>query len=309
MKKTYILTTLAAVAAACAPKINFEEEAGLVLDTPEYEDVSSVSMFRDEDNVSYSLEFTESGKYLLTAYLPDVDMPRYKYGVYEAAGDSFLLDGEDIITVDSESNTAEMTFAGTGRSITFASPIPYDGTKSKMTHNVCRSWVPEKTVLIIRPDGLPDLGAEFDRCDLGEILNGIVGMGANLKNFTKNKKHGHLVEEAIKIREDYKDRTNGLLVTDITFTCHNTFIVGFQDREPYVGTWRWEDEENGIFWCSLCLADNDGVLEEVSSTGQIRFNSEASDITLDASFTSKGVVYKASVDFICRQLDNNFINE
>ena len=299
MHQKNIKTAMWLIAAAimscmsCAPEIDFKAEEGIPA-------IPSVAAYVNErysflhDGDSLFVELTEDGRYLMYKVTENGNR-KYTFGDYRAESDSITIP-DIIVTPGDTLRTPVLNKEQTAQLHDYvAEPAPL----SPFTESLCHSWVPEKTIIILRTGMATRIGESFTGCDLAEILDRIVRYGADLQKLSKTK-YANLARRAVEIHDNYCERAENMRVTSLTFTKLGTFIISFEKIDPYVGEWHWIDEKNAVFWCCFYVPDENGENARVETTGQIRFDANSrSNITIDASFTDSGKGYSATVDFIC----------
>ena len=295
MRKTlnYILAIPYMLLPACAPDVEFDAEKIIpVIPESETSDNCLYTSGVHENGATISVELTESG-YCLVAEASDKDIPDYRFEEYVNVNDTLLL-----------TKTQDYFLHSTEALISGGDTLRMENIRSRVspiTHNLCRSWVPETTALTIKTGVGVRVGKAFSGCNIGEILETVVGYGANLKNLKKTQ-YSSLAARAEEIHRDYKERAETMMVTSLSFTKAGTFIVAFEGIPPYVGNWSWEDEDNGIFRCNFSMPDEKEGSVTVETTGQITFNKDLQcDLCMDASFTSNGIKYLAIAELICNR--------
>lgn len=301
MRHFKFLLLLFIIACSCAPEVDFRASGMPVfLDEPAEADIAGKMFALSDDCPVESLELTESGRFLLT-YVDkgDDDRGKYSYGDYHFRGGELLL-GDSAVVKTAEEDSPVVK-EGEEESV-----MSWERTNktefSPHTVNLCRSWQPAQTVFIIRPANAPKVGMSFTGCDVAEILAAVRKTGANLSNVRKAGKNAPALKEAVRLSEKYKGRAEGMKVTDITFTKKGTFIIGFDNENPYVGQWKWLNEENGLLYCSFIIPDDNNEDYTVESTCQILYDAAGNaDLTVDASFTSRKVPYLTTIDILCNE--------
>ena len=261
---TYILAIPYMLLPACAPGVEFDAEKIIpVIPESETSDNCLYTSGVHEDGATISVELTESG-YCLVAEASDRDIPDYRFEEYVNVNDTLLLTK----TQDYFLHSTEALMSG-NETLRMENIRP---RVSPITHNLCRSWVPETTALTIKTGVGVRVGKAFSGCNIGEILETVVGYGANLKNLKKTQ-YSSLAARAEEIHRDYKERAE-----------------------------TWEDEENGNFRCNFSMPDEKEGSVIVETTGQVTFNKDLQcDLCLDASFTSNGIKYLAIAELICNR--------
>ena len=276
---------------SCAPEVDFKAEDGMpVIPSIARQANEKYAFLHNGD--SLFVELTEDGRYLMYR-VTETGNKKYTFGDYRAENDT--LPG----LVVPPGDTLQAPVLDNEHTANLKDYTPEPAQLSPFTESLCHSWIPEKTIIILRTGMATRIGESFTGCDLAEILDEIVKYGADLQKLSKTK-YANLARRAVEIHDNYCERAENMRVTSLTFTKLGTFIVSFEKIDPYVGEWHWVDEENAVFWCCFDVPDESGQSARVETTGQIRFDANSrSDITIDASFTDSGKGYTATVDFIC----------
>lgn len=286
--KTIIVTVAVAplfflMASSCAPENDFVAEDNTpVFPEPENASVAGTYFF-ETDGLAMEMEITESGGVLINERdygdkRDTLKMLSYEYEKADIPIDSLIK------LMNAVKDSTDLANEET----------------SLLTNNLCRAWMPEKTFIKVKPKTMRPVGEVYDGCDLGEILNDVARRGADFRKFRQAKSYKALIEKAIDIQQNYSERASYMKVADITFTKAGTFVVSFEDSNPYVGTWHWEDEANRVFFCNFWIDGDEGEPVEVATTGQVSFNKYGlCNIVLDAGFSSDNIWYDAVVELVC----------
>ena len=289
--------------ASCAPENDFKVSDRLpVIGPADYERIAQKWEF-DNDTLAFSsFEITESGMYLLSGRGDDERVPDVLYGKVDCYVDTLFLGGDGYVLLDGDGwphSLCVHSNDGDKSSDIYSVSMVEQPLQASLTTMLCRSWTPKNTLIFARRGNGPKVGDAFGGCDLGEILDAVVKKGINLKKF-KSGEYGGLLKKAIEIQQNYDNKVSSMVVSEITFTKQGTFIVGFQDIDPYVGRWEWLDEGKSIFAFDFIMPGDDDEPVLISSTGQVAFNDGGEcDLTIDATFTSDDTPYTAWVDLIC----------
>lgn len=302
----YLLVIAGTVLAGCAPDIDFEAlDAVPALSNAPYVELASKAEVLDNSPI-VSIEVTENGRYLVTTdVLSEGGMTIYKYGDCRSGCDTLYLDGFGYGVLSDYGDGLEVCFGGGQRSF-----IPFGEEPSAesdvVTRNLCRTWIPELTAIMVKPAGLPKVGEIYEGCDMGEIFDDVISKGVNIRKLNKTPKIASLVGRAVKFHERYRQTAQSKSVKEVTFTAQGTLIVAFSSAEPFIGSWEWLDREERIFSCSITIPDDQDRPSVVETTGQISFSADGRcDMTFDATFTSSNDKYAATLDLICRQVPNS----
>ncbi len=160
------------------------------------------------------------------------------------------------------------------------------------------SWEVEKTAVSICLTGLPRIGAAYDGCALGEILDDAVSHGVSMGKLRKARPQSELIASASRFHDDYINRAKTMTVSSLDFHKDSTFTVHFLDCEPMSGKWVYDNEKE-YMEVTLSVPSGSGNETELETTAGVRFDLYGRcDITADASFTSNGKPYEAFADLI-----------
>lgn len=237
------------------------------LDAPKYEKNAARFTISSADSPYSSIEFTESGNYLITekGYYPyfkpssvltrsndqmranifnpvNNQSTRNSYGgiIYgrytvNSNGD-YVLEGFGTIKVESNGDTAVdlVIKTNSGQDIVVGANRDNIMKESDMTNKLCRTWKFDKVHLVYWEEGK--------------------------KVFDKTLSMAEYIDE----EEDDKIPEN------VIFTKAGTYLVTYSDGELAVSTWRWENEKKGILRYSW---DYDHLYDEdASGSVEVRFD-------------------------------------
>ena len=222
MKKFIVLAALAALIIPLACNRD-NPEAKTVLPAPAKAQFAKKLVLAETDKTDIaSIEFTESGYYILRTQKTKSSTHDYASDTYTCTGDLYTLKGFG--TIEHKGNQLIISPLN-------GSPVTVTATEgdklptSEFYTTVCRSWKVVKTDVNMKV-GSSDIGLRKDGCDLHEIATELNSHGAKL---------------ALTF--------DGFKVNRITFTASKTFEVNFANKEHFVGPYTLT--ESGVFSYTL----------------------------------------------------------
>ena len=181
-----------------------------------------------------SIELTSAGEYIVTKNPAvtkageDLDLDDvWVYGKFTFVDGAYMLQGFGKIVIDMLSGgAADITVAGGGWDpFTVHADLASTVQKTEINRALCRHWVFDRTTFSLSFSDLPLLNFEFDvdGCDFTQWF----------------QKTGD------KEGEEELDKK----CTGIIFTESGTYAVLFDHGKVNVGTWAWENSEDGSLKC------------------------------------------------------------
>ena len=230
MKTLKLLALASAFLFVCAGMTSCNKDNG----GKDADQVAGKFEIKDASSPVKCIELTSDGEYIVTKNPvitrsdDDLDLDDvWVYGKFTFVDGAYMLQGFGKIVIDMLSGgAADITIAGGGWDpFTVHADLASTVQKTEINRALCRHWVFEKSYFSLSFSDLPDLnfGFEVDGCD-----------------FTKwFQKTGD--EEG----EDDLDKK----CTGIIFTESGTYAVLFDHGKVNVGTWAWENSEDGSLKC------------------------------------------------------------
>lgn len=179
-----------------------------------------------------SIELTRDGEYIVTknpAYtkaddnldLDDV----WVYGTFTFADGSYLLQGFGKIVIDLlRGGAAEISVEGGGWDpFSVQANLASTVQETKINRALCRHWVFDKTHFSLSYNDLTFLDFELNGCDFTKWF----------KDTGDDEGNGELEEEC----------------TGLIFTESGTYAVVFDNGKVNVGSWSWDNSEDGSVNC------------------------------------------------------------
>lgn len=265
-------------------------------DAPKYESAAVAFTIPSTEQCDYeSIEFTESGNYIITPrsrYYAQARNAETKksmvffnskiatraygreiiHGKYTLKGDNvYELEGFGTITVVKNGNeTATLMIQENGsQPFEIRAEQHKDQGSSSLTNTLCRTWEFSKIRLQLYADGrvVFDKKADFTFEGMKSIMIAMVKkLGGSASMITDEM----IQEELDDMMEDAPK--------EVIFTRAGTYMVVYQDESLAVARWRWENESKGIARYSWDYSDfNHGGLLDVDFDGKYLTISESDD--------------------------------
>lgn len=287
MKKV-LLFCVAAAALVLSASCNKGGNGAVVLPAAKYSAEAQklvLDMTSDKNPGIHSIEFTESGRYLIcwkeTKAVVE-ETVRYESGTYTVNNGEYILknaSGKAAGTVTVSGNQVTITLNGEN-----IGALPIESVADKYPENefyttIARAWNVDKTDISVKFDGQTSVAVTYDGCDIPAIL----------KELEK------------KAQVDLKDEDfKGYVVSEMNFTMSKTIEVSFTGKDSVAGPISISEDGS----VSYTLSGSNGVeVLSGSATGKFDLNpglgSNQIMLTLNTELTTKsGKTYQGHVSFV-----------
>jgi len=189
---------------------------------------------KDASSPVSSIELTADGEYIITKNTavtksaesePDLD-DVWVYGNFSFADGTYILEGFGKIVIDAlKGGNAEISITGGGWDpFTVNANLASTVAETEINKSLCRHWVFEKTRYTVLYNNMELLNFELAGCDFTEWF----------------KKTGDEQEN-----DDLDEKCTGLI-----FTESGTYAVVYDGGKVNVGSWAWENGEDGSLACN-----------------------------------------------------------
>ena len=280
--KTRIFIIVAAIAAAiasCGKENPVNGSAYPQFDKPEM--LESAALYSFEENIAgyRSLELTEGGVYLIHAEAgtrsEEATEPVFYAGPYTKSGNSYALEGFGKANIVRDNNETLVFLTKTGEgSIELAASVKKAGEPAGLTAAICRDWKVERVTASV--DGL---GKTFTGCDLGEIYAWYKDSGLNVAK----------IEKAIPGIAEGHD------VTGVCFSANGTVAVTFSGAQPYVGSWNWADEGQGLATYDFSISGKGDTIINQKGAASVTVNENGLGVLLETEYGKHHVVINVTL--------------
>ncbi|MBQ8099331.1 MAG: hypothetical protein IJ244_07400 [Bacteroidaceae bacterium] len=242
-----------------------------------------------------SIEFTESGKYIIrTNTAPEADRnPQLQdaaagveeiiTGTYTVDGNVYTLPNYATITVSVLGTSVNLNIKlASGGELTTAGVLVAKIALNLQTQNLCRTWTIARTEFrYIEQDASgkekAPVGAVFTGCNLEEMGNWLL------------KEHDvDIMDQLAKKRA----------VRDITFTSSKTYQMTFANGEISIGDWNWKNVTNGTISYTWDDPDTMGNNFE-NGDATVKFDGAYGVLSLGGNVTTNhgGTKYRVTMTF------------
>ena len=176
--------------------------------------------------------------------------------------------------------------------------VEYLPGEDALTDNICRGWRISSTFVTVKSKAFPTVGTQFDGFLLADFFSFMDKYGMSMKRVKIPQYLYDALGAVMRYRKEYDEGYSSLEVENLLFSHDGTFVVNLVDREPFVGSWRWENREEKYLSASFGLeGEQKGV--SVPFNAYVSFNGEGICISVDAAFTSKGHRTQVWIDLLC----------
>lgn len=259
MKYVYTLLSLAMMAfvsVACTETLPSDDpDTEATFDAPAHLNEAVKMTVTTPESIYKSLEMTESGLYIIRTKDDLLMLGDYRFNqptyTCQNFGDVEVI--EAVTRADKvETVPSRITIRRTGESPVTVDVTVVKGsstTDSGTLDKLCRTWVPQKTIISVTGGSLPaSLGVAHAEtgCDLPGILSYLAGNGLELD-----------VD------------LSGYVVKDVTFTRAGTFLIRFSGADPYEG--EYQLNADCFFRYTLDGAQIGNPLINASAEGNVGF--------------------------------------
>ena len=286
MKRYSRLFAMIAIAVVCIGFVSCgsdDDGDEAVLETPEFSGVSAKYIVTDTRSDYKSIEFTESGNYVivLNAYATRAAgikeggfsgltiCPWQKLGTRAGYaniimgkytvrnGNTFVLDGFGTIVVDNEDGSTKslvITEKG-GSTYTLNAKVKTQYPDEQMTLNLCRTWTMESIRLKTQAEGF-----KFDKTEKGGNLPELmIDLYRSLLNWAAKYDDEITKEQIDEAMKEIEANVNATVqsVEGFIFSQSGTYMVTYGDGSPAISTWTWQNIGKGILHYSWDYADED----------------------------------------------------
>lgn len=234
----------------------------VTLTTPQFKDVAKTIDFKDaeepitvngKDVIPSKMIFSEGGRFIL------VGKP-----VTRASGDVFFTGtftfGNNGYTVSfgfsvNITDSGSVSIVASDGEQTYSVTVTTSTSTSENQSNLCRSWSVSKILVKVPSKGLD-------------------------KQYTSDF---YLIAQDLKDKGIIKDAApyEGYKVTEVTFTGAGDFVIYFDKKDPYVGTWTWKNASAGTFSYEFDTTLENQVLAG-KADGNVSFSGNDCSVTLNA---------------------------
>ena len=207
----------------------FDKDADLsVFQTPAFADDAVKLTFDANAAGVVSLEFTESGLYVILTAKGTFS------GTYTVTSGTYNLSSLGSVEVgDADGNKAKVSFSLADITGEIDATIFKPTYKDDLEKAICRTWRnPRSWAYLICGDSALQ-GRDFSYCDFKAFSEWLYySLGLRKEMYDDS-------------RLNIPEQLNGTEVTAIALTGNGTFIVTFSGDQPWIGTWSWKDKANG----------------------------------------------------------------
>lgn len=277
--------------------------------TPKYADKAMNLIINDANSPYSSIEFTESGTYIIvqndiasakekkakSIFEKKLSFTRAGYdniihGTYTVNGDVYTLENFGTITIkkNEDGTAANLVIMKNGESspMTINADVKDKVSDSDMTKKLCSTWIIERMEIKETINGkvVKDISAtpeELMQKELDEFIKELESMGVPKD----------LIQEYLK---EYGYETN--FPVEVTFSMAGTYVVMYSDNTLAVSTWKWKNEEKGIIYYGWEYGKFD---EEDQAT--ISYENNKLVVTEEYTEEEDGIILKENTKTILRQ--------
>ena len=264
------------------------------LDIPAYKSVSAIYQITQASSQYSSIEFTESGNYIVTkkssynaparrsvaeinsifsnpwsmAETRSTSYGNIITGKYTVDGNKYTLEGFGTITVVTSGDTAvSLEIAETGSSsYTLTAAKNTQKAGSENTTKLCRSWriasLGLKASMKIKDPNNNLQSYDFDKTvsggNLAELMSAFYGnmikWAAKISNQAGENVTQEMIDQQIK-SQDEKIRSAYKTVETCLFSQAGTYMVTYGDKSLAIATWAWKNDKQDVLQYSWNYAN------------------------------------------------------
>ena len=284
MKKSILLLALCAMmlpAFVSCKKDDSKEETKVEFQAPKYQKAAKKLTFKSGD--IKSIEFTESGRYIMEKVVTKADNTIFITGTYTVNGTTYTLSGEfnGTITVSSESgSTVEVTVTEVTEDGEATVTVTADSETPESDEALYRTWEIDNLRIKVTGGDLKEAGVSYTTtkgADLDEIAKYLKDNGVNFN----------------------ADEFEGYNIKTITISGCGGFIVDFIGADPYVGEC---DVNNLTFTYDFTVSGGGNNIFNTKGDGNIKYVNSICVLTLNGTIKGNSKEYKASLEFRLKEV-------
>lgn len=302
-----------------------DDDGGSDLDVPAYEAAAAKYVITDNNSPVESVEFTESGNYIITnngysaAYARTKSILTSKsmlvaklgknlvkarknaarestpyspilYGKYTKTGENtYELEGWGTIIVktDATGNAYSLEFKPKGgTSYTYTATKENRNLNSSNSNKLCRTWGFEKIRFYVKYNGKTML--DFSAKDFVTLAN-------DLRKWAEKNDEEYDPNEWDLLLEEYKE----IEPRQVVFTKTGTYMVYYKNNQLAVSTWRWYNNAENVLQYSWSNDFND---EDVCGLMDVKFNGSQLVMTEKEVYSDDGETEEEGMEYYMKEV-------